>query len=312
MKLKRLMMKHSLCVSSCLAMAIAAFCQQPSRADGPQFQPPHGMLVVEFDEDNKLFSNSGAAGFAYNPTDPASVNRITVNTTGNTILKHDLGGEGILGGIAERDGELFTQAATADSTVLWADDPGFAVGGGVFPPNTLISVNFHNSLQYYDPAVDAWMAPPGDEQIRVFQWIPGDQTGANDADLEVILDTNGVGRVGRVNLDVTKSPPTPGSAMPGFHAHVGYELSRPGDGGVPAFGAYMMEISLSARQFPDMGGPSYTDSDSIFVVFNNQLDPTDFESAVSAAEVLPEPTAAMMVLTLGSLGLVGLRRRRLG
>ena len=45
-------------------------------ADPPFFQPPHGMLVVDLDDDNMVFSNSGAAGFEdpsfSRPTKPAT------------------------------------------------------------------------------------------------------------------------------------------------------------------------------------------------------------------------------------------------
>ncbi len=270
-------------------------------ADPPLFQPPHGMLLVEIDDNDKLFSTEGVAGFE-------GTDKFTTNAAGNTILMHDLAGTGILGGIAERDGDSPLNAATATSTKLLADDPGFFIGGGGSPPNILISVNFHNTLRYFAPGASQWTDASG-EQLRIFDLTNFDNTGAGDADLQVTLDSASSGEVGTINLDVTQPSAIPGLPPAGIHAHVGYELSRPGDSGVPAPGAYMMELTLSGREFPDTGGPVLTNSDPIFVVFNNQLDETQYKAAVTAAEALPEPTTAAIVTALGAAGLMGLRRR---
>ena len=72
-----------------------------AKADPPFYQPPHGLLVVEIDKNNKLFSRSVTGSFN-------DLSHITFNAAGHTILKHNLPGISgttvFPGGIAERDG----------------------------------------------------------------------------------------------------------------------------------------------------------------------------------------------------------------
>ena len=56
-------------------------------------------------------------------------------------------------------------------------------------------------------------------------------------------------------------------------------------------------------------GPSLADSNPIFVLFNNRLNRADYAAAVSAAEALPEPSTAVVVLVGAGVALLGGRRR---
>ena len=271
-------------------------------ADIPEFVPePHGMLSVRIDENDKIFSNSGAANFSLAET---GIDRFTANERGQTILWHDLGaefGDGtvILGGLAERDGEsVFNQdPATRDTTLLRADDPGYFIGAGAFPERIRLSLNLHNSLRYFGPGATHWTAPPNGETLRVYDLTNKDNTVADNEpdelrqDLEVFITGESLGKLGTISLATTGRAPFPGQPAPGIHAHVGYELSQP-DEQRPAFGAYMIELTLSGREYPGPEGVVLEDSDPIFVVFDNQSNEHSedlFEDAVAAAEALPMP-----------------------
>jgi len=276
--------------------------------DGPFFQPPHALLQVEVDAGGKVFTQHGIADF--------SDANITFNALGNTILKHNVGGTSFSGGgfkiypggIAERDGNNPLNPATAASTKLLADDPGFFVDGGILPANYTLRVNFFNSLRYFAPGGSAWTAPISGEQLRVFDLENDDDAGGPTGDLQLLINGGTSGLLGTINIDNTDPLPAPLFSS-GVHGHLGYELSRPSDNGVPAVGAYMMELTLSIVPTPgNTGGPVFRDSDPIFVVFNNQLSSTNFGLAVTAAEALPEPSTATLVVASG-LALLGLRRR---
>ena len=267
-----------------------------AHADAPQFQPPHGMLRVELDDNDKLFADSGAAMF----DDPSF---FTTNVLGQTILRHNLGGDNVIGGIAEVDGDSFNDPeadevpATPASTRLLTDEPGFLIGGEGFPADIRVSVNLHNNLQYFAPGGTHWTDPPNGERILVKDLIGGDNTVADTdppeliQDLEVLITEDTFGALGTISLDISQPPQFPGFPPPLVHAHVGYELSRPDadTGGIPAMGAYMIELTLSGKEFPGPGGLELEDSQPIFVVFNNQLDEAGYNAAVTAAEAISQP-----------------------
>ena len=296
-------------------------------ADGPLYLTPHGMLLVEADQQSgKLFANRGAVDFD---------GRTTTNALGQTILFHGLNpindnGTRILGGIADRDGGNIGQNATTTSPTVFTDVPGFVTNTSLdqdfVPADHLIQVSFHNSLQYFDPDIGAWTDPVANEQIRVYDLTEEDNTdgpaqfGPGEP-LEVILNGSSSGFLGKINLEETDSG-AQGTVI-AAHAHVGFELSitdsTPSDPtdntGVPTPGAYMIELTMSALERtgtnPDVFEQSaFADSDSIFFLFDYRMDETSlsFNDAIAAAEQLPEPSTAAIVAVVG-LGLVGLRRR---
>ena len=285
----------------CLALTATA------GADGPVFDPPHGLLVVDVDDANQLFSNTATGEF--------DNNMITTNALGQTILTHDkrgieFSGGGVTiypGGIAERDGDAPTTPASPASTILLADDPGFFVAANTFPAEYVLSVTFADTLRHYDGS--NWSPVPNGEQFRVFDLEPGNTGGAPVFDLDFIIDGSGASG-GAITIGKAAGDPNSGNVS-SIHGHVGYELSRP-DGQVPAFGAYMVELQLSSFEHPAAGGEDLIDSEPIFVIFENQseeISDTYFADAVSAAESLPEPTSAIL-LTAAGLGLLGVRARR--
>ena len=255
--------------------------------DAPLFRPPHGMFNVELDENNKLFSNRGAAAFS----DPSL---FTTNALGQIIFTHS-----VANSIAERDGDDPLNPGTATSTKLLTDDPGFRADADTLPLDYVLSVSYLHSLQYFAPGGSEWTLPSNMEQIRVFDLSDDDDTGGVPADLELTLTGSTAGVVGTINIDNTEPAASP-VTVSGLHGMMGYELSRT-DALVPAVGAYMIELQLSMHKVPNtMGDVEIQDSDSIFVVFNNQMDSSDFASAVSAAETLPEPTSLGLVVASGT------------
>ncbi len=314
-----------------------------ARGDDPLWGPPHGMFFVDV-VDDKIVSQFGAVDFKP-PQEPDDPQVFFFNDAGNTILAHNLGGQiinpdpdpptPILGGIAERtliDPSLSLSnqplpkgqmpAATAESTVLMADDPGFMSDATPFPGNVLfpsgyrLTASFHGSLMFFDPDIMAWTQPTG-EKLSVIDHTGKDETvtdgnGENPTVDPLVLDATTSGLVGTVNLGI--SPP--GSSI---HSHLVYELRRE-DGAAPARGAYMIELTLSAEQvfvFEEGVGPILEDSDPLFILFNNRLDQDpvigdigEFADAIEQAKsaTVPEPTTAMIVAAVGT-GLLGLRRR---
>ena len=299
-------LSHVICVTGLCGMLTTA----AMAGDGPFYAPPHAMLFVEIDENNKLFSNSGVNFDA---------SKFTTNALGHTILKHDKGGVDINttpftvypGGIAERDGDAPLTPATTASTKKLADDPGFNMAPNVLPGvGYIFAATYHNALRYFDGS--EWSTPINGEQIRIFDLDPDDSSGdvVPHADLELFLTQDTSGPIGTINITQSKEGGQPGSVT-GVHGHVGYELSQP-DGQIPAFGAYMIELTVSATQTPAAGGPIVEDSNPIFVIFDNQSDEINgdfYDNAVTAAEQLPEPSSAILLAATG-VGLLGMRRRR--
>ncbi len=290
-----------------IAAGVMAWSGSAALADPPLFAPPHGLMVVEIDENNQLFSNSATGEF--------DSSMIHVNAAGQTILAHNKGGfltgpvRIFPGGIAERDGDSPTDPATTSSKKLLADDPGIFADGGVFPaPDYVVSMNFHNALRFFDGV--AWTQPVNGEELRIFDLTNNDDTNGPPADLELVMTGETSGLLGTVNIGRTGTAVAPINVT-GIHGHLGYELSRPDDG-VPAVGAYMIELTISATEDPSAGSPVLGDSDPIFVVFNNQLNTADYGQAVSAAQALPEPSTAVIVTAIGVGGLLGFRRRQSG
>ncbi len=273
-------------------------------ADDPAFEPPHGLIQVEVDTNNRLFVSGGVAGLT---------GKVSTNAAGQAVVRHNVSAFStgtpfgqVLGGIAERDGSNPSGTlATSSSTALVADDPGYIVEAGGLPPDYLLSVSFFNAIRYHDgTSGGAWTEPVSDTQLRAVDLTGQDDTvaltGGPAGDLETVYTTSSSGLLGTTNLDVS-------SGNGSIHAHLGYVLNRTG-GGIPEVGAYMIEVGLSAQEVGGNSGSVFQDSDSIFIVFNNQLNSTDFASATNAAIALPEPTTAMMVTAAGAAVLT-LRRR---
>ena len=296
-------------------------------ADAPFYDTPHGMLFVEADhQSGKLFSNRGAVDLN---------GSATTNALGQTILFHGLNpfnenGTRILGGIADRDGAMLGNNATASSPTVFTDIPGFTTSTNLnenfVPVDHLMQVSFHNSIQYFNPNTGAWTDPVNNEQIRVYDFTFADDTdgppqfGPGEP-LEVIIDGTTSGFLGKFNLEETKT--ATGGGIESAHAHLGFELSvtdgTPSDPSdntvVPTPGAYMIELTMSALERtgtdPHVFEQSaFADSDSIFFLFDYRMDETSmtFTDAVNAAEQLPEPSTAAIVAVVG-LGVIGLRRR---
>lgn len=272
-----------------------------AQADPFQWSAPHGMLRVEVDNNNKIFSNTGLFGFE---------NQVSTNAVGQTVLAHNVRqfdsdlGLTPLGGIADRGAlpdanNIAGIAATANSTLLVTDDPGFLSES--LPEDQLMRVNFHNSLRFFNGT--SWTSPQNGEELTVFDLSGSDETGGPGANLQVVLTGSGSDLQGTINIGVS-----PGGGEE-IHGHLGYALER-GDGSnlPPTVGAYMMELTLSALDVSVGGtGLQLQDSDPIFVIFNNQLDGSGFDAAVAGAQALPEPSTIMMVV-IGA-GLIGLRKR---
>ena len=313
-------------------MATVAVCWIVSNvyADGPAFSPPHGMLQVEV-IDNKIVGKQGQNDFK---------DRVTVNADGYTILYHAEGegqktnkDETLLGGIADRtvvslggpighcNPSWSIAAATSESKVVFADDPGFITAGGPFdsfPIDHLLRAHFVGELRYFTEESTAWTRPVSGEQLRVFDTTCWDEPFDDDqiskggtgrvpaGSLEAIYDAGSDSLDEAINLQIRPD----GSQI---HAHLGYELSIPdGDDdptnntAAPEHAAYMIELRLSVVNIgtafdpPDSSDPVIEDSDPIFFIFNNQLstvldDPSDpfsseFGRAVTAAMQLPEPS----------------------
>ena len=188
------------------------------------------------------------------------------------------------------------------------------------PNNHLLQASYFNSLQYFASGATAWTAPVSGEELEVFDLNNEDETledGGPMEDLKVVLDATGSGKQGTINIAIR------GAGFSVIHSHLGYTLRVPdGDDDLannpvaPAVGAYMIEMRLSALEEIGSGDMTafqesdYQDSDSIFLIFNNQLDDTDFAAAVSAAEALPEPSTAVLV-TAVCAGVLFVRRRRM-
>ncbi len=283
-------MKKLLIATMVSAVALGAG-QQAQAGDDPVVFPPHGMFRVQIDGNNKLFSNSGAAAF----DETNNPGLFTTNAAGHTVFGHNVGNS-----IAEQDGDLaIGNPAGPTSTTLWTDDPGYTANADIFPVNSVLSLNLHNSLRYFASGGTQWDTPLNGEQLRVFDLFGGDDTGGAAADLSVTITGSTSGHLGTINID--NAEPAGGVIMvTGLHGMMGYELTR-ADSGIPAQGAYMIELTLSATE-------GLMDSDPIFVVFNNQLGASDFSAAVAAAQTLPEPSTALLVVAVGA-GLIGLKRR---
>ncbi len=294
-------------------------------ADDPIWDPPHGMIAVEVQKSNhQLVAVNGSASFAPLPDGTVFFTR---NVAGNFILYNTLGGklgnDDLIGGIANRTTPSETgpfPAATPTSTVLLTDDPGFVTSVGTvdpdlesFPIGYLMSVHFMNSLMFYDGV--AWTEPVSGERLRVADINgiddPAVDLGRTPSDLEATYTGTSSGELGTMNLSVRTG------TFNTVHSHFTYQLSRE-DGGVPAVGAYMIEVTLSGEDVSNTGGPALLDSDPIFILFNNQLDTTDpdgggpllseFQRAIAAARQVPEPSTSAMVVAIAA-ALAGIRRR---
>lgn len=290
-------------------------------ADDPFWGTVHGMLNVNVDENSKLFGNTGRAMFA----DPG---HILFNAAGNTIIRHDehraenLGGTvatQLVGGIAEREGPFDSPPhglPTLTSTVVAADDPGFFVGANMFPVNYALGINFVEPLRYFDGNTGTWIAPTAGsaDGEKMTAWDLNTNLGPVPSSIVTITGDAVSGNVSGNQIVPGITAPVTGGVS-GIHGHLGYQLER-GDGQPPEFGAYMLEVTLSMYEWVGGAatGNAFTDSDPIFVVFDNRSDqitsdPNYFESAVTAAQALPEPTTGMVLVVLGA-GLLAARSRR--
>ena len=274
-------------------------------ADNPRYSIPHGMLRVEVDENNAIVVNSGEADLE---------DQVTFNAAGQTIMAHNVGNTeaGILGGIAERDGSTNPNnpdPATAATTLVLADDPGFATEPS-FPGKYQLSANYRNALRFFPEGGTTWIEPARGEELKVFDLNGANSSKGPAADLVVNFTKDSTGLLGKINVgdtDLIDDIITGEETVVGIHGHVGYLLSRPLDGGIPTRGAYMIELTLSGQSL-DGTGPILRNSDPIFIVFNDRLDVAGFIAAVSAAEAIPEPSTAALVAAIG-VGVISLRRR---
>lgn len=305
--------------------------QALATSDGPFFTPPHGLLQPILNPDNKIVVLSGAGVFA-------QLGALPMNQLGQTILPHDFTGSFFdfsqskflftAGGIAERLAGADSTTApfalapgsgdtAATAELLQTDDPGFLASA--FPDGTLLKATFIGPLRIFDDNTMTFTAPTGGERLRIsdFNGIDIDFTGTSPETNVAILDATGFGPQGTINVGVSgflnDGTPDPGGSI---HAHIRYELDRAG-GGIPEHNPYLIELRLSAEQVMGVGGGGLSststteilDSDSIFILFDNQSDPGVFDSAVAAAVAMPEPSTAMIVVGAG-LGILGIRKRK--
>lgn len=160
--------------------------------------------------------------------------------------------------------------------------PGYDSETGTFAANTIVNYAALGSLQFWNGSV--WAATvPGNEFVKIegnlgedTRWtavgITGDLTG-----LLGQASANGI-----------------------VHEHLDMSVARVG-GGVPAVGAYLIQLQLTAS--------GYASSDGYYLALNRGLDDMAFEAAVGALAPIPEPqTWALMLAGLAATGLV-LRRR---
>ncbi len=325
---------HRYLTSILAATTVLALTAGPAAAtsDGPFFAPPHGLLQPILNSDNKIVVLQGAGIFA-------GLGALPMNQAGQTILPHDFAGTvpGIIdghafpktaGGIAERLAGFDSASApfafgpdsldtAGDAEFLQADDPGFLMGA--LPDGFLLKATFIGPLRIFDDATMAFTAPTGGERLRISDFdgidIATNFSGASPASNVAILDATSVGDQGTINVGVSGFL-NDGTADPGgvIHAHIRYELDRAG-GGIPEHNPYLIELRLSAEAVMSAGdgsdgsATSILDSDSIFILFDNQSAAGVFDDALAVAVAMPEPATALIVAGSG-LWLLGFRRNK--
>ena len=154
------------------------------------------------------------------------------------------------------------------------DEPGFEADAGTLTPGTSLSFRMMDALRVW-----------------------------NGADFDSVSSSTMT--LSFLTLSATTST-TPGevvngfgfnvNAMGGLHNHPFYQLNAPADTGV-----YLLELQL-------MGG-GFADSDSLYIVFNQNADEAIHDAAIDYVRDVIVPTPGVSGL-LALSGLVALRRRR--
>ncbi len=163
---------------------------------------------------------------------------------------------------------------------LRTDDPGFDSDDGTFLVGTIINYTALGSLKYWNGST--WHATvPANEFVRL------------DGNLgeETFWTVSGVtgaisGLVGQAGINGT------------VHEHLDFRVGRAG--GVPAVGAYLFQLQLTA----DNG---YLPSMPYYMAMNRGLSVDAFETAVAA---VPEPQTWALMLGGLAIGAFALRNRR--
>ena len=160
------------------------------------------------------------------------------------------------------------------------DDPGFDSDDGTFLAGTIVRYTALGSLKYWNGST--WQASvPGNEYLQMdgnlgeeTRWTVSGLTGAPS------------GLVGQAGINGT------------VHEHLDFRVGRAG--GVPAVGAYLFQLQLTA----DKG---YLPSMPYYVAMNHGLTVDAFETAVAA---VPEPQTWALMLGGLAIGAFALRNRR--
>ena len=142
------------------------------------------------------------------------------------------------------------------------DDPGWQTEANTFQPWVIMGYVASGQLQYWNGT--QWTTNlPDNERLHLIDALGTDTIWSSSG------VTNAEGAVDQVLGD--------GS----IHSHLDFNIENTNGNGDPAVGAYLIELSMLARD--NLGGPIAHDISAPFkIAFNNQLTTQEFNQAISA------------------------------
>lgn len=161
----------------------------------------------------------------------------------------------------------------------FTDDPGFEGESGVFSPGSSIGFNIISPLGFWNGGGFDDLDPSTAESLTV-------GFGPNAV-------TTNTGFVGGFDFVA--------DASTGFDTHLDFTLNGVG-GNAPSDGVFLLSLELTSN--------TYATSDSIWIVFGNNVDEAVLDGAVEWVEVNLVPAPGPLALLGGAMLLTGRRRRR--
>lgn len=188
------------------------------------------------------------------------------------------------------------------------NNPGWRMANGTLLADELLWFRALGKLQYWNPELNTWGAPPNGEVLHYYNSIPPSSTLPDDED----FDIQGTRWSATGVAGPSEAPIEEASSSGGIHAHFDFCL-RDQDGdclahggtnqGNPARGAYTIELQLFSTAKTVDNLEKYIPSRPIKILFNKKLNSDELANAVGSLTT-PErisdqtlPPAGILIFT---------------